>query len=153
MADNKQNKEQKDPNRKIVKINLNFTWIIYLLLIGGIFWMMASSRGANPQKVEWAEVEQMLKAGDVKEIRFVRNDYQGDITVWPDCLEKYKDKFGGTVPTKSPHFIFLVSSKFEPEVVFGAINSELPADRQFKVVMENDDKIWPQLLEWLFLLE
>ncbi|MBR1574036.1 MAG: AAA family ATPase, partial [Bacteroidales bacterium] len=91
----------------------------------------------------------MLQAGDVKEIRFIRNEFQGEITVRPERLEKYKDKFGGEVPSRSPHFIFLVSSKFEPENTFGALNAALPADQQFKVVMENHDNVWPQVLEWL----
>ena len=146
MADKKDNK---DPNRKVFRINFNLSWIIYFILIGGIFWLMSGARSANPQKVEWAEVEHMLQAGDVKEIRFIRNEFQGEITVRPERLEKYKDKFGGEVPSRSPHFIFLVSSKFEPENTFGALNAALPADQQFKVVMENHDNVWPQVLEWL----
>ena len=142
-------KDNKEPKRKIIKVNINFTWIIYLLLIGGIFWLMAGRGSANPQKVEWAEVETMLKDGDVKEIHFTRNDYSGEITIRPESLEKYKDKFGGVPPAKSPHFVFLVSSKFDPETTFGAINDELPEDKQFKVILENDEKIWSQVLEWI----
>ena len=140
-------KQKKEPKKKIIRINLS--WIIYVLIFGGILWMMYGSRSANPQKVEWAEVETMLKAGDVKEIRFVRNKYQGEITVRPDRLEKYKDKFGGKVPTASPHFVFLVSLAFDPEKSFGDINAQLPADNQFKVILENEESVWPQIIEWL----
>ena len=134
--------------KKIVRINLGFSWF-YILLIGGIIWMLFSQKGANPQKIEWAEVEQIIRDGDVKEIRFIRNDFQGEITIRPESLEKYADKFGGQVPTRSPHFIFLVSNKFNPEETFGALNDELPAEEQFKVILENDDKIWSQILDWL----
>ena len=134
--------------KKIVRINLGFSWF-YILLIGGIIWMLFSQKGANPQKIEWAEVEQIIRDGDVKEIRFIRNDFQGEITIRPESLEKYADKFGGQVPTRSPHFIFLVSNKFNPEETFGALNDELPAEGQFKVILENDDKIWSQILDWL----
>ena len=111
--------------------------------------MLFGQRGANPQKIEWAEVEAMIEAGDVKEINFIRNDYQGKVTVRPERLAKYADKFGGQVPARSPHFIFMTSSKFDPEQVFGALNENLPADSQVKIIMENDSKIWSQLIEIL----
>ena len=130
------------------KMNFGFTWF-YLVLILGIGFMLFGQRGANPQKIEWAEVEAMLEAGDVKEINFIRNDYQGKVTVRPERLAKYADKFGGQVPARSPHFIFMTSSKFDPEQVFGALNENLPADSQVKIIMENDSKIWSQLIEIL----
>lgn len=130
------------------KMNFGFTWF-YLVLILGIGFMLFGQRGANPQKIEWAEVEAMIEAGDVKEINFIRNDYQGKVTVRPERLAKYADKFGGQVPARSPHFIFMTSSKFDPEQVFGALNENLPADSQVKVIMENDSKIWSQLIEIL----
>ncbi len=145
MASKKDNDNRQKP--KIIRINLS--WIIYILIFGAIFWYMFNTGSANPQKVEWADVETMLKDGDVKEIRFVRNDFKGEITIKPDKIEKYADLFGGKVPTASPHFIFLVSSKFDPEKTFGELNALLPADGQFKVILENDEKIWPQVLEWL----
>ncbi|MBQ8021979.1 MAG: ATP-dependent zinc metalloprotease FtsH [Bacteroidales bacterium] len=129
-------------------MNFGFTWF-YILLIIGIGFMLFGQRGANPQKIEWAEVESMIKAGDVKEINFVRNDYQGRVTVRPDRIEKYVDKFGGQVPVRSPHFVFMTSSKFDPETVFGALNAELPADGQVKIIMENDSKVWTEILEIL----
>ncbi|MBR1871880.1 MAG: ATP-dependent zinc metalloprotease FtsH [Bacteroidales bacterium] len=143
----KKDNDNKEPKQKVIRIN--FTWIIYVLLLGGILWLMSGYGSANPQKVEWAEVKSMIQAGDVKEIRYIRNDFRGEMTVWPERLDKYKDKFGGAVPAKSPHFIFLVSTKFDAETEFGALNEALPADRQVKVVMENDEKVWPQVLEWL----
>ena len=130
------------------KMNFGFTWF-YLVLILGIGFMLFGQSGANPQKIEWAEVESMIKAGDVKEINFIRNDYQGKVTVRPERLAKYADKFGGQVPSRSPHFVFMTSSKFDPEQVFGELNEALPADSQVKVIMENDSKIWSQLLEIL----
>jgi len=137
-----------DPKRRIVKINFGFSWL-YILLIFGIIWMLSSQKGANPQKVEWAELEQIIKDGDVKEINFVRNDYRGTVTLRPDRISKYADKFGGQVPARSPHFNFMVSSKFDPEATFGALNAELPADGQFKVIMENASNAWTEILEWL----
>lgn len=141
MANNK-----KQP--KIIRINIGFSWI-YLLLILGIGWMLFNQDGANPQKVEWAEVEQMIKDGDVKQITFTRNDFKGEMTMRQDCLEKYADKFGGKVPSKSPHFIFMVSNKFNPEESFGALNAELAPDRQVKVVMVNNERVWSEVLQWL----
>ena len=135
-------------HNRMPKMNFGFTWF-YLVLILGIGFMLFGQRGANPQKIEWAEVEAMIQAGDVKEIQFVRNDYQGKVTVRPERLAKYADKFGGQVPARSPHFVFMTSSKFDPEQVFGELNAALPADSQAKIIMENDSKIWSQLIEIL----
>ncbi|MBQ7195404.1 MAG: ATP-dependent zinc metalloprotease FtsH [Bacteroidales bacterium] len=143
-----QNKKKDNGQDKVVKIRINLSWL-YILLIGGIVWMLFGQKGANPQKIEWAEVQTMFTAGDIKEIHFVRNDFKGSITVKPDCLYKYEDRFGGMVPTKSPHFIFLVSSKFDAEKEFAELNAKLDADNQVKVIMENESKAWTQILDWL----
>ena len=145
----KKNNNNKD--RKIKVISINLSWL-YLLLIGVILWMLffgPGNNGANPQKVEWEEVQQMALDGDVQEIDFVRNDYEGKIKIRPDRLEKYADKFGGQLPKKSPHFFFLVSNNFNAEEMFGALNAQLPQESRFKLVMENNDKTWIDILNWL----
>ena len=110
--------------------------------------MLFSNPGANPQKVEWEDVKTMIQAGDVKDIVYVRNDFKGDITIRPDRLAKYESRFNGKVPSASPHFWFYVSGAFNPEEEFGELNAALPADSHFKVIMENDEKIWGQILNW-----
>lgn len=142
------NNSKPEQNKKIMKFHFNFSWL-YFFLIAGIVWMLFGQSCANPQKIEWAEVQQMFVDGDIKEIHFVRNDFEGSVTVKPDKLEKYLDKFGGTAPTKSPHFTFLVSSKFDAEKEFADLNAKLSPNNQVKIVMENNDKFWLGLLEWL----
>ena len=133
---------------RIIKIRFNFTWL-YLILLIGLGWMLFSQGGSNPQKVEWDEVKEMISEGDVDEITFVRNDYQGFMKMKADRISKYASKFGGNIPRKSPHFFFIVSEKFNPEESFEELNSALePADR-FKVVMKNNDRMWSNVLEWL----
>ena len=148
MAEKKKNNNK---DRKIKVISINLSWL-YLLLIGVILWMLffgPGNNGANPQKVEWEEVQQMALDGDVQEIDFVRNDYEGKIKIRPDRLEKYADKFGGQLPKKSPHFFFLVSNNFNAEEMFGALNTQLPQESRFKLVMENNDRTWVDILNWL----
>ena len=142
------NPNSQQPRGKMPKMNFGFTWF-YFLLILGIGFMLFGQRGSNPQKIEWAEVETMIEAGDVKEIHFVRNDYQGKVTIRPERLSKYADKFGGQVPSRSPHFTFMTSNKFDPELVFGELNEALPADQQAKIIMENSSKVWADILEIL----
>ena len=137
----------KDPRKKVVRINL--TWF-YILLIGGIAWMLYSMDGSNPQKIEWAQVQTIVRSGDVKEIHFVRNNFKGTLSIKPDRMSKYTDLFGGNVPKSSPHFYFLVSDKFDAEKEFGELNASLPAVDQVKVVMENEGRGWMEVLEWLF---
>lgn len=137
----------KNPQKKIVTVNLGLSWL-YILIISGIIWMLFSNSGPNPQKTEWADVKEMIEAGDVKDIVFVRNDFKGEITIRPDRLSKYSERFGGKVPSSSPHFWFYVSSKFDPENEFAALNAELPSDSHFKVIMDNDDNVWGHIMDW-----
>ena len=149
MAENNDSKNQKNPKRKIVRIRINFSWF-YILLILAIGWMLFSQSGSSPVKIEWAEVQKMFRDGDIKEIHFVRNDFKGTITIKPEKLAKFASKYpSGEVPKKSPHFNFLVSSKFDAEKEFTELNSSLPADGQVKIVMENDARAWEGILEWL----
>ncbi|MBR1926600.1 MAG: ATP-dependent zinc metalloprotease FtsH [Bacteroidales bacterium] len=139
---------QNEPRRRVFKLRFNFSWF-YIILILGIGWLLMNNSGANPQKIEWAEVKEMFSGGDIKEITYVRNNFKGNITVKPDRLSKYADKFGGKVPSSSPHFIFLVSDKFDAEKEFGELNSVLPASDQVKIVIENESHAWADILEWL----
>lgn len=141
-------KDRKSQNpRKPIKINIGISWI-YILLLIGIGWMFFNQGGPNPQKEEWAEVKEQWLAGDIKEVVFIRNKYDGQITMRPDRIEKYSDKFGGVIPKKSPHFIFSVTSSFNAEEVFEQLNSELPENERVKVVIETHESMWG-ILEWL----
>ena len=133
--------------RKPVKINFGISWL-YIILMIGIGWMFFNQSGANPQKIEWDEVKKMWLADDIKEVTYIRNEYEGHITVKPDHLEKYADKFGGNVPKQSPHFVFLVSGSFNAEEMFGELNEQLPSDEKVKVVIENHESFWG-MIEWL----
>ena len=145
----KQGKNKKNPQIKVVRINLS--WLLYALLIISIGWMLFSNRGAQAEKVEWAQVEQMIKDGDVKEVKYVRNDYKGTVSLRPESVQKYSSLYPGGVPPKSsPHFFFLTSTKFDPEITFSALNEALPEQSRVKLVIENDAKLWSGLLEWVF---
>ena len=147
MAD-KKNKGNGKP--RIVRINLSW---LYILLLVGIGWMLLGNSGPAAQKIEWAQVKQMILDGDVKEIHFVRNDFKGNVTVKPDRLGKYSSFFAaGKLPARSPHFYFLTSSKFDPETAFEQLNGQLGAEDQVKIIMENDAKIWSNILEWVLPL-
>ena len=152
MAENSENndrKDGKDPKRKVVRVRINFSWF-YILLILAIGWMLFSQNGTQPAKIEWAEVQSIFRQGDIKEIHFVRNDYKGTITIKPERLAKYADKYpGGQVPARSPHLTFLVSARFDAEKEFGELNASLPEDQQVKIIMENDSRAWADILEWI----
>ena len=133
--------------KKPVKFSFNISWIYFILLIG-IGWMFFNHEGANPQKEEWDEVKKQWLAGDIKEVVFVRNEFEGHVTMKPEKLGNYEDKFGGNVPKKSPHFVFLVSGSFNAEEMFEELNAQLPESEQVKVVIENHESYW-SILEWL----
>ena len=137
-------------NRKPIKFTFSISWI-YILLLIGIGWMFFNQGGANPQKEEWAEVQKQWLEGDIKEVVFIRNEYEGRITMRPDSIAAYADRFGGKVPDKSPHFIFLVSGSFNAEEMFGQLNAQLPEDRQVKVIIENEESLWKSI-EWSYII-
>ena len=141
--------EKKNENNspKKIKIRFNISWI-YILLLFGIGWMFFNQGGANPQKEEWADVKKQWLAGDIQEVTFIRNEYEGRVTMKPTSIGKYEDKFGGKVPDKSPHFVFLVSGSFNAEEMFGELNAQLPEDEQVKVVIENHESWW-SMIDWL----
>ena len=140
MAENK--------NKKPIKFTFRISWIYFLLLIG-IGWMFFNQDGANPQKEEWADVQKQWIDGDIQEVVFIRNKFEGRITMRPDSIAAYASKFGGEVPKKSPHFTFLVSGSFNAEEMFGELNAQLPEDSQVKVIIENEESFW-STIEWIF---
>ena len=146
--------QKKDPGgRKIFQVRFNLSWLYFLLLVGIGYLLMNSTRSAEPEKIERADVQSMIQEGDVAEITFVRNDYKGEVKVRPEKLGKYTDKFrSGAVPKRAPQFYFLVSSKFDPETSFGALNEGLPVESRFKVVIRNEEHIWMDIFQMAFPL-
>ena len=119
MAEERNNRNK---GKKPVKIRIGISWF-YVILLMGIAYMFFSQNGASPQKIEWDEVKRLWTDGDIKEVVFVRNEFEGHVTVKPDKLGSYADKFGGNMPKRSPHFVFLVSGSFNAEEMFSELNS------------------------------
>ena len=110
MAENNDNKN-KDKKGRGFGFTINLSTVFYILLLTGLGWMLFARGGSSSHavKVEWAEVETMINNGDVAEIDYVRNDYQGQVKIRPERLAKYADRYpGGILPKRSPHFFFLV---------------------------------------------
>lgn len=139
--------------KKIVKVvRLNLSWL-YLLLVGGIFYLLfKDGAAANPQKTEWATVREMALAGDVKEVDFVRNEYKGLVTLKGESLEKYASDFGGKVPVRSPHYIFLATDHFDVEKEVASLNAELEKENQVKLVISQGNNFWSNIMDWIFPL-
>ena len=147
-------KKNSDKNgKKVFSFTLNLSWI-YLLIFLGIGYMLFRNQGSSePAKIEWDQVQEMVLSGDVQEIVFVRNDFKGEVKVRPERLAKYTDLFrGGVPPRRSPHFYFLVSTKFDPETSFGALNAQLEATDRFKLVMKNQEHIWGDIFQMMLPL-
>ena len=89
MAENKKSPKGNKP----IKIRFGISWL-YIILFIAIGYMFFNQGGAaNPQKEEWADVQQQWLDGDIKEVVFIRNEYEGRVTIKPDKIEKYADKF------------------------------------------------------------
>lgn len=138
--------------KKVKVVRLNLSWL-YLLLVGGIFYLLfKDGAAANPQKTEWATVREMALAGDVKEVDFVRNEYKGLVTLKGESLEKYASDFGGKVPVRSPHYIFLATDHFDVEKEVASLNAELEKENQVKLVISQGNNFWSNIMDWIFPL-
>ena len=126
------------------KVTFRISWF-YIILIGALIWMLYGGSDPQPQKIEWAELQEIWETGDVKEVTFVRNEFEGEVTIKPDKVEKYVSKFPEGIPEKAPHFTFMVSSSFNAEHEFGELNDSLAV----KVVVENRQSWW-SAVDWLF---
>ena len=138
--------------KKVKVVRLNLSWL-YLLLVGGIFYLLfKDGAAANPQKTEWATVREMALAGDVKEVDFVRNEYKGLVTLKGESLEKYAWDFGGKVPVRSPHYIFLATDHFDVEKEVASLNAGLEKENQVKLVISQGNNFWSNIMDWIFPL-
>ena len=138
--------------KKVKVVRLNLSWL-YLLLVGGIFYLLfKDGAAANPQKTEWATVREMALAGDVKEVDFVRNEYKGLVTLKGESLEKYASDFGGKVPVRSPHYIFLATDHFDVEKEVASLNTGLEKENQVKLVISQGNNFWSNIMDWIFPL-
>ena len=138
--------------KKVKVVRLNLSWL-YLLLVGGIFYLLfKDGAAANPQKTEWATVREMALAGDVKEVDFVRNEYKGLVTLKGESLEKYASDFGGKVPVRSPHYIFLATDHFDVEKEIASLNAGLEKENQIKLVISQGNNFWSNIMDWIFPL-
>ena len=138
------------PNN-VKKITFKISWI-YILLFGLLLWMFYDNSEPMPKKIEWAEVKEIWQSGDVEEVTFIRNEFEGEMTIKPDRVEKYSEKFTEGIPKTSPHFTFMVSGSFNAENEFGALNDSLAVkmpQESVKVVVENRESWW-SMIDWLF---
>ncbi|MBO4264377.1 MAG: hypothetical protein J5871_06865, partial [Bacteroidales bacterium] len=144
--------KKQDKKPKVRVIRLNFSWM-YLLLLLAVGWMLLGNRGTSPEKIEWAQLQQMILEGDVREIHYVRNDFKGTVSILPERMRKYEGLFpGGEPPKSAPQFFFLTSTRFDPETEFARLAEQLeggePAAKMPKVVMESSSRFWENLLDW-----
>ena len=129
-----------------------FNWfsLIYLVLLLGLAYMWSSSGTSNPLKKEWIDVKDgLLVSGDVDKLVYVRNEHKGEIHLKQSSLDKYKNLYGGREPKAGPHFYFLVSEKFDAEKELDTLVESLPADKQFKVVVDEHKNYWGPIIEWV----
>ncbi|MBQ7269544.1 MAG: ATP-dependent zinc metalloprotease FtsH [Bacteroidales bacterium] len=153
MPQNKKKGGRKNGTGKVKIVRINLSWVFYILLIVGLGYMLLGKGGNPARKIEWDQVQEMVRAGDVKSITFTRNDMQGGLTLKPERAQKYASLFpNNELPKSAPQFIFLVSGRFYPEEEFERLNEGLPQEDRVRVVMENDEHIWGDLLQWVIPL-
>lgn len=148
-----QNNRPNNPNNKGVKPPKSryIIYIVYGLLFVGIFFLWNGSSKVEPIKKEWLDIKEEMSDGDIDKIVFIRNERRGEVTINKDSLDQYASQFpNNKISHTGPQFYFLVSEKFEPEVEFDALRSQLPEEQKFKVVIEQKHNVWGNILDWIF---
>ena len=145
------NKKKKQSGSSRPLLTITYIGLLLALVYIMFFYGDGKSSNSRPVKVELDEIYALADSGDIKQIEFSRDKYEGTVTLKQECLTKHKDLFDGKVPNKSPHLTFIVSAAFNPEESFGALNERLPEDRRFKLVITKDDRAWGQVLEWILM--
>ena len=145
------NKKKKQSGSSRPLLTITYIGLLLALVYIMFFYGDGKSSNSRPVKVELDEIYALADSGDIKQIEFSRDKYEGTVTLKQECLTKHKDLFDGKVPNKSPHLTFIVSAAFNPEESFGSLNERLPEDRRFKLVMTKDDRAWGQVLEWILM--
>ena len=143
---------QDDGQRRMRQPRRGFNWfsLVYLLLLLGLAYMWSSTGTADPLKREWMDVkDSLLVSGDVDKLVYVRNERKGEIFLRQTALDKYKNLYGGREPKGGPHFYFLVSEKFDAEKELDALVESLPAEKRFRVVVDEHKNYWGPVIEWL----
>ncbi|MDD3033385.1 MAG: ATP-dependent zinc metalloprotease FtsH [Bacteroidales bacterium] len=140
----------KDKERKKLKLpKFNVLWI-YVIMLGGIFYMWTTYDGGDPVKTEWTEVkEKMAPAGDIEKITFVTNMNRAEVYIKKESIAKYKNKFGGKVPKYAPQFYFVVSNNFNAEEQIDLVRQQLPEGNKFSIENEERTNYFAKAMEWL----
>lgn len=140
----------KDKERNKLKLpKFNVLWI-YVIMLGGIFYMWTTYDGGDPVKTEWTEVkEKMAPAGDIDKIIFVTNMNRAEVYIKKESIAKYKNKFGGKIPKYAPQFYFVVSNNFNAEEQIDLVRQQLPEGNKFSFENEERTNYFAKAMEWL----
>lgn len=140
----------KDKERNKLKLpKFNVLWI-YVIMLGGIFYMWTTYDGGDPVKTEWTEVkEKMAPAGDIDKIIFVTNMNRAEVYIKKESIAKYKNKFGGKIPKYAPQFYFVVSNNFNAEEQIDLVRQQLPEGNKFSIENEERTNYFAKAMEWL----
>lgn len=140
----------KDKERNKLKLpKFNVLWI-YVIMLGGIFYMWTTYDGGDPVKTEWTEVkEKMAPAGDIEKIIFVTNMNRAEVYIKKESIAKYKNKFGGKIPKYAPQFYFVVSNNFNAEEQIDLVRQQLPEGNKFSFENEERTNYFAKAMEWL----
>lgn len=149
MEENNKPKNKKTDSFWPPKFNVMWIYIVLLSIIG---YMWLTYDGGEPVKSQWTEVkEKMIPSGDIEKILFISNSNKCEVFIKKEALVKYKNRFGGKIPSHGPHFYFIVSPNFNFEEQISLVRDQLPATSKFAVETEERADYIGTILNWLLL--
>lgn len=127
--------------------------IALLVLIFGVLWL---SRSSSTIPTNYRTFEQMMEAGDVKEVVLIKGQDEVEITLTPEALQKpihqksLKDRKVFTA-TQGPHYRLKISSDevFVPE--FRELEESLPEEKRIGLEVDERSDFTNILTSWGFL--
>ena len=126
-------------------------WVIVILIVT-IFGVTYLNQNGAVKPITMTKLEEMLKDGDVKEVKLIKNQEYVEITLTEEALKKNKyselekNSFGGL--SSGPHYKLNITSNDSFDRDWKTMVAELPADKQMDYKREEKSDILAWIWQW-----
>ncbi len=139
--------EKKEGNNKP---KFNSYWIYGLIAIFLLALNVYNFTGTAVQEITWNRFAEMVKNGDVKEVKLV-NGKIVEVYLKPEALKKpqYKDAAESSFGTERPHYTFETVSADRFDEKLEQLQTDIPPDQRVYVQAETRQSLIGPILGWI----
>jgi cell division protease FtsH len=126
-------------------------WVIVILIVT-IFGVTYLNQSGSVKPVTMAKLEEMLKDGDVKEVKLIKNQEYVEITLTEAALDKSKyNDLESNSPigiSGGPHYKLNITSNDSFDRDWKELEASLPADKRMEYTREEKSDIIGWIWQW-----